>query len=176
MRGLDRPQVKALCRSHAEAVAIVNDADRLVVGGRRDALAEFERAVTALGAGVTPLAVSVASHTALMAPAAKAFGRVMAASGLCTPAVPVLARIDGAPVRGRDRAVATLTRQIAGTVNWSACIDGLVEIGCTLLLELGPSNGLSRMIRDRRPELPVRSVAEFRSLGGALDWVERHAG
>ena len=176
VRGLDRSQVEALCRSHGVEVAIINDVDRLVVGGRRDALAGFERAVTALGAGVTPLAVSVASHTTLMAPAAKAFGRVLAASGLRAPAVPVLAGIDGAPVRSRDRAVATLTRQIAETVNWSACIDGLVEMGCTLLLELGPCNGLSRMVRDRRPELPVRSVAEFRSLGGALDWVERHAG
>jgi [acyl-carrier-protein] S-malonyltransferase len=113
-------------------VAIINDVDRLVVGGRRDVLEGFERAVTALGAGVTPLAVSVASHTALMAPAAKAFGRVLAASGLRAPAVPVLAGIDGTPVRSRDRAVATLTRQIAETVNWSACIDGLVEMGCTL--------------------------------------------
>ncbi|WP_448202466.1 ACP S-malonyltransferase [Azospirillum sp. sgz302134] len=176
VRGLDRSQIEPLCRHHGLETAIVNDLDRLVVGGRRDALTAFEQAVAALGAGVTPLAVTVASHTSLMAPAAEAFGRVLEGSGLRAPLVPVLAGIDGAPVRDRDRAVATLTRQIAHTVNWSACIDGLVEMGCTVLLELGPCNGLSRMVRDRFPDLPVRSVADFRSLRGVADWVERQAG
>src|SRR4051794_15370228 len=112
VRGLDRPQVEALCRSH-------------VVGGRRDALAEFERTVTALGAGVTPLAVSVASHTALMAPAAKAFGRVLAASGLRAPAVPVLAGVGGAPGGGRAQAGPTPPPQIAGAGDWGARIGGV---------------------------------------------------
>src|SRR3954462_5480741 len=168
-RGLDRSQVEALCRSHGVEVAIVNDVDRHVVGGRRDALEGFERAVTALGAGVKPLAVSVASHTALMAPAAKGFGRVLAASSLRAPAVPVLAGIDGAPVRSRDRAVATLTRQIAETVNWSACIDGLVEMGGTLLLELGPATALSRLAGARRPGLRGAPAPISRRPGGALD-------
>src|SRR4051794_20189344 len=108
VRGLDRSQVEALCRSHGVEVAIVNDVDRLVVGGRRDALVGFERAATALGAGVTPLAVSVASHTALMTPAAEAFGRVLAASGLRPPAVPVLAGGGRAPARRPRRGGAPL--------------------------------------------------------------------
>ena len=175
VRGLRRRQVDELCHAHGVEVAIVNDLDRLVVGGRRAALAAFERAVTVLGAGITPLPVSVASHTSLMAPAAETFGRILAASGLLAPTVPILAGIDGTPVHTRDRAVATLTGQVAQTVDWAACVDGLVEMGCTLLLELGPCNGLSRMVRDRRADLPVRSVADFKSLKGVLVWVERHA-
>src|SRR4051794_22462279 len=125
VRGLDRSEVEALCRSQGVEVAIVTDVDRLVVGGRRDALEGFERAVTALGAGVTPLAVSVASHTALMAPAAKAFGRVLAASGLRAPAVPVLAGVGGAPGGGRAQAGPTPPPQIAGAGDWGARIGGV---------------------------------------------------
>ncbi|PWC33378.1 acyltransferase domain-containing protein [Azospirillum sp. TSO35-2] len=176
VRGLDRTRLAALCRDHGVAIAIVNDLDRIVVGGLRDALAAFELAAVAVGAAVTPLPVTVASHTPLMAPAAAAFGRVLAASGLRAPLVPVLAGIDGTPVRSRDRAIATLARQIAEPVEWAACVDGLVEMGCTLLLELGPGNALSRMVRDRYPELAVRAVADFRSLDGVAGWVERNAG
>ncbi|MFO1357522.1 MAG: ACP S-malonyltransferase, partial [Plasticicumulans sp.] len=73
-------------------------------------------------------------------------------------------------------ALRTLPAQIAQTVDWAACTDALVERGCTVLLELGPGSGLSRMARDRHPELAARSVADFRSLDGAAGWVARMLG
>ncbi|HYG90737.1 MAG TPA: malonate decarboxylase subunit epsilon [Azospirillum sp.] len=174
VRGLIRPRIETLCRSHGVEVAIVNDHDRVVVGGLCEALDAFEHAVTTLGASVTRLPVGIASHTSLMAPAVEEFARTLAASDLRDPTIPILAGIDGHPVHTRERAMSTLSRQIAQTVDWASCIDGLSEMGCTLLLELGPCNGLSRMVRDRRPDLPVRSVSEFRSLTGVLAWVGRH--
>jgi [acyl-carrier-protein] S-malonyltransferase len=62
---------------------------------------------------------------------------------------------------------------LAETIDWAACLDGLRERGCTVLLELGPGAGLARMARDRMPDIPARSVAEFNSLDGVLDWVGR---
>ena len=57
-----------------------------------------------------------------------------------------------------------LAAQLAQTIDWAACLDGLRERGCSVLLELGPGAGLARMARDRAPEIPARSVAEFNSL------------
>ena len=84
-----------------------------------------------------------------------------------------MAGTSGAPVYGRTQAVDVLARQIAETVNWAGCLDGLVEMGCTVLLELGPGAGLSRMARDRAPTVPARSVADFHSLDGVVAWVRR---
>jgi [acyl-carrier-protein] S-malonyltransferase len=176
VRGLERGVVETLGRSYGVAVAIVNDVDRLVVGGLSDGLNRFEAAVTALGAGVTPLPVAVASHTSLMAPAAAIFGHALAASGLKRPLTPVLAGIDGTAIRRRDDAQAALTAQIAHTIDWAACMDSLVEMGCTVLLELGPGAALARMVRDRHVQVAARSVAEFRSLAGVIDWVGRQIG
>jgi [acyl-carrier-protein] S-malonyltransferase len=176
VRGLDRPKLEAVCHDCDADIAIENDADRFVVGGRRTALEDVERAVLALGASVTPLPVTVASHTRLMAPAAAEFATALAASGLQSPPLPVLAGIDGTPVYTRERAVAALTRQMTETVAWAACLDGLVEMGCTVLLETGPGNALARMAAERHPGLPVRAVADFRSLSGAAAWVERQLG
>lgn len=176
VRGLDRTRLEVVCRDCDADIAIENGADRFVVGGHRATLDALERVVLALGATVTPLPVTVASHTRLMAPAAAEFGPVLAASGLQAPPLPVLAGIDGTPVYTRERAIAALTRQMTETVAWADCLDGLVEMGCTVLLETGPGNALARMAAERHPELAVRSVSDFRSLSGAAAWVERQLG
>lgn len=176
VRGLDKARVEAVCRDCGADIAIENGADRFVVGGRKTVLAVVEAAALALGAAVTPLPVTVASHTRLMAPAAAEFSPILAASGLQAPPLPVLAGIDGTPVYTRERAVAALTRQMTETVAWAACLDGLIEMGCTVLLETGPGNALARMAAERHPGLPVRAVADFRSLSGAAAWVERQLG
>lgn len=176
VRGIDRPRLEVLCREQDADIAIDNGPDRLVVGGRRTELAAVERAVLALGAAVTPLPVDIASHTRRMAPAAAEFGPVLAGSGLRAPAMAVLAGIDGSAVHTRERAVSALTRQMTETVAWAACLDGLREMGCRVLLEIGPGDALARMARDRHPDLAVRAVAEFRSPVGAAAWVERQSG
>jgi [acyl-carrier-protein] S-malonyltransferase len=176
VRGLDRARLEAICSDCGADIAIENGADRFVVGGHRPTLAAVEQVVLALGAAVTPLSVTIASHTRLMAPAAAEFGPVLAASGLRTPPLPVLAGIDGTPVYTRERAVAALTRQMTETVTWAACLDGLIEMGCTVLLETGPCNALARIAAERRPGLAVSAVADFRSLSGAATWVERQLG
>jgi [acyl-carrier-protein] S-malonyltransferase len=173
VRGLTRPDLDALAAAHGVEIAIVNGPDRFVVAGRSGALADLVQAATVMGAGVTPLPVHVASHTSLMARAAAAFRDRLTAGPIAAPAVPVLAGIDGAPVRTRARAIDTLSAQIAGTIDWAACLRGMREMGCTVLLELGPGADLARMAREQLPDIEARSVAEFRSPSGAAAWVRR---
>ena len=174
VRGLPQRRLEPLAAEHAVEIAIVNGADRFVVGGRSDGLARMTASASALGASVTPLPVHVASHTSLMAPATTAFRRRLEDGQMVAPKVPVLAGIDGTPVYQRARAVDTLSRQISQRINWAACLQGLFETGCSVLLELGPGSDLARMARDHLPDIPARSVAEFQALRGVVDWVRRH--
>ena len=173
VRGVDRQRLKALCDAHDVHIAIVNDADRFVIGGREEALRRIEPEISARGGAVTVLPVHVASHTPLLASAARAFGERLARSGLRAPSTPILAGLDGAPVHTRERALTTLTRQVAETVDWAACLEGLAEEGCTVLLELGPGADLSRMARDWLPSVSARSVSDFKTLEGVCTWVTR---
>jgi [acyl-carrier-protein] S-malonyltransferase len=175
VRGLQRAELERVCAPRRVEVAIVNGPDRIVVGGAEADLAACEPELVALGAKVTPLRVCVASHTSRMRPAVSAFRSALLESGLRDPPTPVLAGIDGAPVLTRERAIDVLPRQLAETVAWSACLDGLAEMGCSVLLELGPGSGLARMARDRFPDLEVRAVEEFRSLAGVVAWAARAA-
>lgn len=173
VRGLARGEIDILCGETGCMPAIVNGVDRFVVGGLDAALKSFERAAQALGAKVTPLPVSIASHTSLMASAVAPFIAALESCVWRAPSAPVLAGISGAAVRARSASIAALGRQIDHTLDWAACLDGLVERGCTVLLELGPGSGLARMARDRFPDLPARSCDEFASLSGAIDWATR---
>jgi [acyl-carrier-protein] S-malonyltransferase len=176
VRGLTFSHVQALCAEHGVEIAIVNDRDRFIVGGAAAGLGSFEAAAAAAGAKVTPLKVQTPSHIAPMRAAVPEFRAALSEATWHPLAAPVLAGISGAPVFTKADAIDALSRQIAHRVDWAACMDGLAELGCKVLLELGPGNGLSRMVRDRLPDMEVRSVADFNSLKGVVIWAKRHLG
>jgi [acyl-carrier-protein] S-malonyltransferase len=173
LRGFDRAAVRALCAAHGAEIAIVNDEDRFVIGGSREAIAACASDAEDKGAKVTPLAIEIPSHTSLMRPAVAPFRGVLNDAPWRRPAAPVLAGLTGAPVFAPAAAREALADQLAQTIDWAACIDGLAERGCSVLLELGPGAGLSRMVRDRKPDIAARSAAEFQTLDGVVEWVAR---
>lgn len=172
VRGLDRSTLL----SFDVEIAIVIAPDRFVIAGTASRMAGVRNRLAAAGAAVTDIAVTIASHTSLMRPALGPFRAALAAAPFNALRCPVLAGIDGAPVFRADPARAALAAQLAQTVEWAACLDGLMERGCTVLLELGPGDALSRMAQSRFPALPARSLSEFRSVRGAASWVERQLG
>jgi [acyl-carrier-protein] S-malonyltransferase len=176
LRGLDRATMRALCARHGVEIAIVNDEDRIVVGGAPEAVAACGAEAQARGAKATPLAIHIPSHTSLMRPAMAPFRLALEAAEWKRPAAPVLAGIGGAAIFAPAPARDALTAQLAQTIEWAACLDGLRERGCTVLLELGPGAGLARMARDRAPDIAARSVSEFNRIEGVLDWVARELG
>jgi [acyl-carrier-protein] S-malonyltransferase len=171
VRGLPRRQVEALCQKFGAEIAIINGDDRFIIGAAADAAAAYRAAAIGCGAAVTRLPIEVAAHTRSLTAASQAFRARLNDSNLVAPAVPVLAGVNGMPIRNRQEAIEVLSRQISTTIDWSACLLALPEFGCTVLVELGPGSALSRMAREQFPDLPSRSVADFRSLEAVIDWV-----
>jgi [acyl-carrier-protein] S-malonyltransferase len=170
LRGITRRTVDGLCSAHHAHLAIANGDDHWVVGGCEAALAAVERDADAIGASVHRLPVAIAAHTPLLAAAAKAFQGPLGAVAW-TRAGDIIAGVDGSVVRDASAAVETLSRQIAQTIRWSACMDSIAERGATVSIELGPGDALSRMMRERHPRIAVRSLADFRTLDAAAAWV-----
>jgi [acyl-carrier-protein] S-malonyltransferase len=172
-RGLTREVIAALCAGREASIAIATADDAFVLGGTQSALDALAHEVEQCGAQITCLQISVAAHTPLLAGAVEAFRAVLQGSTLRAPAVPVIAGIDAAWVTTRERAVTTLSQQIAATVEWAQCMDVLYERGIRLFLELGPGRALSRMLLERHPDVEARAVDEFRSLAAAVAWITR---
>jgi [acyl-carrier-protein] S-malonyltransferase len=174
LRGMTRATVEALCDAHGVYVAIVNGDDQYLVGGAGDALDAIAGDAQMRGAGVQRLPVAIAAHTPLLAAAANAFRGDLDAIAWRTAWTPIVAGIDGTVVKDPATAIDMLSRQIAQTIHWSACMDSIHERGATVCLELGPGNALARLMRERHPTMASRSVADFRSLGAVVDWVVNH--
>jgi [acyl-carrier-protein] S-malonyltransferase len=173
IRGLSRPALIRDCVGLEAFIAIVIADDAFVVGGTDAALTVVKDRCGRAGAQVTELRIGVASHTPLLASAVAPFRSALERSHLRAPSPPVVAGVDAGLVTTRERAIATLSSQIATTVEWVQCLDTLYERGCRVFLELGPGRALSRMVRERHDDTEARSVDEFRDAAAIVAWVRR---
>ena len=152
-------------------VAIITGHDSCIVGGTQAQLAALPARLPA--ARIHALPVGVASHTVMMQGAVAPFAALLADAAYTPPRVAVLAGIDATRVLRRELAIDRLSRQLAETIEWAACMDACVEAGITVALELGPGAALARMLQARHPHVACRSVADFHTLAGVAEWVAR---
>jgi [acyl-carrier-protein] S-malonyltransferase len=178
VRGLSRTSVDNLCRRYSTAVAIVNPHDAFVLGGSGEALDIL--AVDAMRRGaahVTRIAVNVASHTVRLAAASSAFQVALEhtpTKGNANSRVRLFSGIDGTAVLDTAAGKKKLSEQISHTVEWAACLQGCLEAGASAFLELGPGFALSNMLASTYPDMPSRSLDDFRSIQGVASWVTRY--
>lgn len=174
--GLPLDRLRGIAQDAGFAIAIVTGEETCVAGGPSAGLLQLQAAVLSSGGRIQPLRVGVASHTPLMAPAVAPFAAELESTAFDYQRCPVLSGIAATRIGSKPQAVEHLSRQLAETIDWAACMDAAVEAGVTVALELGPCPALSRMFQARHPGLPCRSVSEFRSLEGVAAWVDRQSG
>jgi [acyl-carrier-protein] S-malonyltransferase len=172
IQGLDAQAIAAACAHHGLSVAIQIAPDRAVLGGLIAALKAAEQALSASGARCTLLAVRVASHTPWMSAAAVEFKARVSAVALSPPHAILVCNHSGAVERDPMRLRQVLARQIASPVLWDHCMDAIAERRVRCVLEVGAGHALTNLWRDRHPDIPVRSVDEFRSAQAVARWVE----
>jgi [acyl-carrier-protein] S-malonyltransferase len=179
VRGLSREAIDRLCERRDAAVAIVNPADAFVLGGNRAALQAIAAEAKAMHATrIVDLPVEVASHTKRLAAASAAFReRLRSLSPTFPPpaGTRILSGVDGATINSIEAGLDKLAAQISQTVQWATCLQSCIEAGATAFLELGPGHALSAMAASAWPDVPTRSLEDFRSLQGARAWLEHHA-
>lgn len=170
--GLSDDKAAEVAQHHGLYLAIRNGPGHIVLGGAKTALAAAEASALSLGASRTvALAVTTPSHTPLLAAASAAFRAALAPWAM--PArlnIPVLSAIDGRTAHSRPAALDALARQISTPLDWATCLETIVEMQPDRVLEIGPGNALTRMLAEMAPQLPARSVDDFRSLAGVMAW------
>ncbi|MCK7577702.1 MAG: acyltransferase domain-containing protein [Chromatiales bacterium] len=172
VRGLPRSRIDALCAEFGAVVAIINGPQHFVLGAPVAVLERIEPAATARGAArVLRLPVAVPAHTPWLRPAGVTFTAALERSALSDPPLPVLAGVSGMPVRSRAAAIAALGAQLSTPVDWAAGMQAAWELGARVFLELGPGSALTHIARELLPQAAARALDDFRTLGGASEWV-----
>ncbi|MCZ8016161.1 MAG: acyltransferase domain-containing protein [Limnobacter sp.] len=172
VKGVRLEQLHDIAQENGLAVAIVNDDQHAVLAGRTAILKSIcKNLESEYGAHVVHVNVQVPSHTAWLKAATTAFREALENTIWNTFECPVLSALDGSPVETQAHAVDCLARQISEPLQWARTLDLSSEMGATTYFEVGPGNTLTRMVRERFPNVPARALSEFQTFEGALHWL-----
>jgi [acyl-carrier-protein] S-malonyltransferase len=104
------------------------------------------------------LVVSVAPHSVLMSEVQAAFADLLAAVPLRTPEVPVVLNATAAPVSAPDEIRQALLRQLTSPVRWRESLLWMAEQGVDHLVEVGPKDVLTGMVRRTLPDARAEAL------------------
>lgn len=148
--GLDDEKIIAICgQTGAEAVNF-NSPGQVVIAGK---VAAVDSAIVLLKeAGAKramPLPVSAPFHTSLMRPAGDQLAESISKITVKSPEIPVVHNVHAQTESDPDKIKELLFQQIFSPVNWTGCIQTMVNSGVDKTLECGPGkvlSGLSKRI------------------------------
>jgi [acyl-carrier-protein] S-malonyltransferase len=140
-------------------VANDNGGGQVVLSGDRPAV---ERAIgIATGRGIkraVMLNVSAPFHCRLMAPAAEAMARALAAATLTAPRVALYANVAAAPVSDPEAIRAALVEQVTGTVRWRESVAAMAASGVDRFHELGAGKVLTGLVKRIAPQASASAI------------------
>jgi [acyl-carrier-protein] S-malonyltransferase len=117
---------------------------------------------------VLPLPVSAPFHCALMAPVKAKLEPVLRALPWRSPARPVVTNVEAKANADAGRIVPLLVEQVTAPVRWIECVEELVRLGVTRMVEVGPGKVLSGLVKRIDGSVEVWNVEDRASLEKAL--------
>ena len=148
-------------------VANYNSPGQIVVSGER---AKVEKAVEELKARgmkkVILLNVAGAFHSRLMASAGEGMKQVLADAAIAMPGVPVFQNFTAEPPASVEELKNNLIHQVAGSVRWESCVRNMIAAGGDYMVEFGPGNVLTGLLRRTDSTVGYYNVNSFESLDG----------
>lgn len=171
--GLDAEAVRDLVRRASEetgrTLVLANDncPGQIVISGDETALERgIELAKEAGAKRAVRLAVSIASHSPLMQPAADQFRGVLDQVNFTAPVVPVYGNVQAAPVTV-DGLREELSVQMTQSVRWTESVQAMIAAGVEVFVELGSGDvltGLLKRIDRSRGGIAVQQMAHLAQL------------
>jgi len=116
------------------------------------------------------LNVAGAYHSRLMDSAYQKLGEILQSIEIQPPQFAVFSNVTGEEVRTPEEIRQTLQDQVTGTVRWVDCMEGMLDRGCDLFIELGPGDVLASLLQRISKGTEVFSVSDVAS---ALKGAER---
>jgi [acyl-carrier-protein] S-malonyltransferase len=149
-----------------------NGGGRIVAAGDLDALAQLAPE----GARVRPLAVAGAFHTSYMQSAVEPLRTLAASIATSTPSVGVLSSKDGEVVNDCKEVLDRIVNQKANPVRWDLCMETLVSLGVTGVIEVAPAGTLVGLIKRAAPSIEQFAFKSPADLDAARAFVATHGG
>ncbi len=152
--GIEPADVAALCtQARSETGGVVQLANdncpgQLVISGDDTSLTRAMDLASQAGAKkVVRLAVSIAAHSPLMAPAADALRKAIEATTLHPPAMPVVGNVHARPLSTVADIQQDLAAQLTAPVQWTESMRFLAAQGVDTVVEIGSGDVLTNLMK-----------------------------
>jgi [acyl-carrier-protein] S-malonyltransferase len=162
--GVEIDDVEKICVTAAQVtgkcVIVANDncPGQTVISGEQPALDMASELLRSEGARrLVPLNVSVAGHSPLMQPAQSRLESALTTTPIAEPSTPVIGNVLGRPMLSAAAIRQELAVQITERLRWTESMQNMIANGINTVIELGPGNTLSSMMK--RIDSNVRAVA-----------------
>lgn len=99
-----------------------------------------------------------------MAPAGKALADVLAATELSLPEIPVYQNFTAAAPASVEEMKQNLAAQVSGSVRWESCVRAAAAAGAEMMIEFGPGNVLTGLLKRTIPEMKSANINSAESL------------
>ena len=161
--GVSQQDVEALC---AEFVgdgilqpANYNDPGQIVIAGEAARVEAVVEAVKTRRLGRPRLLkVSAPFHCQMLQPAAERLADVLETVPCAPLAYPVLSNVTARPYASSEVVHDLLVTQVCSPVRWQQSMQYAVAQGCDGLLEVGPGNVLTGLMRRIAPDIEILSL------------------
>jgi len=170
--GGDRKEVLKAIADLGLVAANDNGGGQIVAAGDVESLAQLAPE----GARVRPLAVAGAFHSSYMQPAVEPLRTLAATMSPMPPTVGVLSNKDGAVISDGAEILARIVTQIANPVRWDLCMETLVSLGVTGVIEVAPAGTLVGLIKRTAPSIEQFALKSPDDLDAARIFVANHGG
>jgi [acyl-carrier-protein] S-malonyltransferase len=170
--GGDRAEVLRAISDLGLVAANDNGGGQIVAAGNLDAIAQL----APVGARVRPLAVAGAFHTSYMQSAVEPLRALASTISTSAPTVGVLSNKDGAVVIDGADVLDRIVNQIANPVRWDLCMETLVSLGVTGVIEVAPAGTLVGLIKRAAPSIEQFALKSPADIDAARAFVATHGG
>ncbi|OLF14424.1 hypothetical protein BLA60_04705 [Actinophytocola xinjiangensis] len=142
------------------ALAAVNSDRQIVLSGSEEDVVGVADRLRAAGTTVSPLHTSHGFHSPSMAVAAEKFADLLATVDLGEPRIPVVSAATGRELTAEQaRTPSFWARQLVDPVLFAPAVAAVVGAGPAFLVEVGPGQALTDLLRGNQDVRASRSVA-----------------
>ncbi len=151
-----------------------NGGGQIVAAGDLSALAELSENPPA-GARVRALAVAGAFHTPFMNSAVAPLQSLTEAMTVNEARIPFISNRDGGAVTNGSQILLQIVNQISNPVRWDLCMDTLLNMGVTGVIELAPAGTLIGLLKRAASQIEGFALKTHNDIKAAREFAERHA-
>jgi acyl transferase domain-containing protein len=165
---LHESELQRWLRNEQLWVAAVNGPQQCVLSGRESAIAAAEQELTAAGVGVKRLATSHAFHSGLMGAAAQQLAGEFKGLARGKISIPYISNVSGSWAQEEEvRGGEYWGRQMVERVQWWRGVEEVLKSGAGVLLEVGPGESLTRVVKEVVGGREVTVMSTLRGRRGA---------